>query len=135
MSGLGFELQKALIAAVAADAAVISRQAGVHDFVPDTAALPYVRVAVVGMRPWDAKTFRGGDYTARIDVWTDALNRAAVLDLSDSITQTLQTATITVPGGRIVYIRHEFAEILADPDGVALHGVLRFRIVAHHDLA
>lgn len=128
MSGTGWALQQALVSSVAADAAVLTHQAGVFDFVPDTAALPYVRVGVVTARPWNSKTFDGAEYTARIDVWTESFSRASVLEMTESIRQTLEDATLTVTGGQVVETLYEFGDIIPDPDGNALHGVLRFRL-------
>jgi hypothetical protein len=116
MSGAGWTLQQALVNAVAMDAAVLTHQAGVYDFVPDTAAMPYVRVGVGTVRPWSSKTFDGAEYTARIDVWTE------------SIRHTLENTVLNVTGSQVVETLYEFGDILPDPDGTALHGVLRFRL-------
>jgi hypothetical protein len=128
MSGAGWTLQQALVNAVAMDAAVLTHQAGVYDFVPDTAAMPYVRVGVGTVRPWSSKTFDGAEYTARIDVWTESYSREPVLELTESIRHTLENTVLNVTGSQVVETLYEFGDILPDPDGTALHGVLRFRL-------
>lgn len=127
MTAIGWELQQAVIAALQGDSEITAIANGIYDFVPETAAMPYVRAAVVSSRPWSAKTFDGREDVVRLDIWSEALSRQTMLTLMDLARVRLTTAPLTVTGATVVLVNFEFGEIIAEPDGEALHGILRFR--------
>ena len=127
MTAVGWELQQAVVEALQGDSEIMAIAAGIYDFVPETAAMPYVRAAVVSSRPWSAKTFDGREAVVRLDIWSEALSRQTMLTLMELARSRLTSAALAVVGATLILVNFEFAEIVAEPDGEALHGVMRFR--------
>ena len=127
MTAVGWELQQAVVEALQGDSEIMAIAAGIYDFVPETAAMPYVRAAVVSSRPWSAKTFDGREDVVRLDIWSEALSRQTMLTLMELARSRLTSAALAVVGATLILVNFEFAEIVAEPDGEALHGVMRFR--------
>lgn len=130
MTAIGWELQQAVIEALQGDSEIMAIANGIYDFVPETAAMPYVRAAVVSSRLWSAKTFDGREDVVRLDIWSESLSRQTVLTLMDLARTRLTSAALSMTGATVVLVNFEFGEIIAEPDGEALHGVMRFRVLA-----
>lgn len=122
-------LQKAIVAALKADAGVVALvDARVYDVPPVDVGFPFVSLG-----PGDFMTERRDDMVARtetiqIDVWTrDERRRQPCKALMDAVTSALDQADLTLDDpyglGRLDLV---LARLLDDPDGITRHGVLQF---------
>ena len=130
----GAELIKAVIARLAADA--LTSSYSVYNYVPDTATLPYIRVAVpMGGR---SEKFGSRDYEAEenmivLDFWSDYLGDKEAADMMNNVVQALTgTTALSITGYPAPYqVILEYSELVPDdsePGVVVRHGIQRYAI-------
>ncbi|ADO43118.1 DUF3168 domain-containing protein [Ketogulonicigenium vulgare] len=127
MSSPATELQDAIEAAVRADAALMAIIAGIYDRVPDRpwgAANGYISFG-----PWDSVSQEGGcqaieDVSLQLDAWSNRTGRAHCEEIMQRLRRIMgQVQTDRHP---IVARGDPFSQVLRDPNGLTLHGVLRY---------
>jgi hypothetical protein len=109
----------------------------VYDFVPESAAPPYVVIGDDTDADWSTKTWAGWECTVTIHAWDyEAAGRKSVKTLLGHLYDALheQEAGLSVSGFTLVQIRYEFAQTFQETaaDGAPdryYHGVMRFRAV------
>ncbi len=131
MSSPAWELQKAIYGALAADAALIARLGGprIYDDVPRSAAFPYVTFGPSTTRDWSTGTEMGSEHLLALRVWSKGGGEKEVHLVLEAIRVALHEATLTLPGHRLVALRHELSDAMREPDGETYRGVARFRAV------
>lgn len=111
----------------------------VYDFVPETAAAPYVVIGDDTASDWDTKSKHGWEFTLTIHCWDfEKAGRKSVKAILSAIHDALhqQQANITVSGFTLVQIRREFQQTFQETavEGANdrfWHGVARYRAVVH----
>jgi len=128
-------VQRALYQALTAALAPVV----VLDYVPPDQATPYVTIGDITTVEDGTKTEDGQEHTANVHVWTEGhRGRKAARELMSAIYDTLHdNEALEIDDGgsppvatwALVMCKHEYAEVMPDPDGITMHGVTRFRIV------
>lgn len=137
MSDPSFELQKAMRAAMLADAglqALMGNPPAIFDHVPERAAMPYIQHDEPGTAEWDVTPTEtddgfGHEHTIMLHVWSAYEGKKEVGAILYRLEELFRDASLSLTGHRLVNIRYQFSDRLRDPDGQAYHGVIQFRAV------
>lgn len=131
MSSAQWELQRAIYAALSADAALkseIGDPARVYDDPPEDAAFPYVTIGEAR-----ARNIAGVDgaleHDVRLTVFSRYAGRREVKRIMGALYDALHEAPLILSGFRLVQIRFVFADAFRRQDGDAYQGAMRFRAV------
>lgn len=131
MASAGWALQKAVHAALTADAAVVGLLGGpqVFDDVPQQTAFPYVTLGQSTERDWSTATEDGAEHVLTLHVWSKRAGRKETREIMEAVRGALHDQALAVGGHRLVNLRHEFSEARRDADGETYHGIVRYRAV------
>jgi hypothetical protein len=131
MASAGWDLQKAVYAALAADAPLTTLLGGaaIHDAAPQNAAFPYVVIDQTQIRDWSTGTEPGAEHMLMLHVWSRHAGKREAYEIADAIRAALGDAMLSLEEHRLVNLRHQYSELKRDEDGETQHGVLRFRAV------
>ena len=131
MASAGWDLQKAVYAALAADATLTTLLGGaaIHDAVPQNAIFPYVVIDQTQIRDWSTGTEPGAEHMLMLHVWSRHAGKREAYEIADAIRAALGGAMLSLEEHRLVNLRHQYSEPKRDEDGETQHGVLRFRAV------
>lgn len=137
MSDPAWELQKAIKAALEADATIITLMGAspaVFDHVPDKEPMPYIQLDEPGTADWDvtpteADDGYGKEHTAMIHVWSSYEGKQEINAIMRAIELALREFSPALDGHNVVNFRFQFADRLRDQDGQAYHGVIQFRAI------
>ena len=131
MASAGWDLQKAVYAALIADATLTMLLGGdsIHDAAPQTATFPYVVIDQMQVRDWSTGTEDGAEHVLTIHVWSRHAGKAEAYEIADAVRSVLDTAFLTLDDHRLINLRHQYSELKRDEDGETHHGVMRFRAV------
>lgn len=129
MTAPAAELQKAIFAALSADATLVGLLAGakVYDQAPPHAGFPYITFGRTSIYDWSTGTESGVEQLFTLHVWSKAKGRNEALQIMDRIHVLLDDAALPMAGQDLVSLRQEFAEARFDDDLMLYHGLLRFR--------
>ncbi|GGZ28018.1 DUF3168 domain-containing protein [Streptomyces nitrosporeus] len=124
-------IQKAMYGALTGDSALMALATGVYDYVPETAAYPYIVIGEATEIPRNSHDRFGWETVPTLHVWDQYRGYARVLRIGSRIGEVLDHQALTIPGYNLVEIRFEFSQTLTDPEppGDIRHLVLRHRIV------
>ncbi len=126
-----WELQKSIYGALTGDSALMAMITGVHDHVPQDTAFPYITIGEAAAIAWGASGVEGIETTMIIHVWSQERGHREVKLIMAEVYRILHDADLPVTGHHLVWLRFEFSENVADPDGVTYHGIGRFDAVTH----
>lgn len=131
MSSSTWELQKAVYGALVANAGVVAAlgEARIHDQVPRGAPFPYVTVGPITTRDWSTGTEEGSEHTLTLTAWSKARGAREVHLVLAAIHAALHDAALSIPGHRLVSLRHEMNDVVRERDGETWQGIARFRAV------
>jgi hypothetical protein len=129
MVATALDLQKAVHAVLAADAALTAALGGarVFDYVPAETPFPYVLFGAAAMRDWSSDHEDGAELTFTLHVWSRARGKAETLALMDLARKALDDTPPEPAHGRLVLMRLERAEAAYQDDLSAYRGTMRFR--------
>lgn len=131
MSEAGWALQKAIYAALAADAALkalIGDPPRLYDFAPSKAVFPHVAFG-------DARETKipGADqlieHDVRINIHSRYEGRREVKDIVTAILSAIDDVPLIVPGYALISLRATFSDVIHRREPDAWQGVIRFRAV------
>jgi Protein of unknown function (DUF3168) len=130
MSDPDFALQKAVVAALRADAALGALiGTAIYDDPPREAAFPYVSLGAASLADGDTASERGYVHLFHLDIWSRQGGRKEVRAILGAIEAVLHDASLALDGHSLVNLRFEFADIFRDEDGETMRGVVRYRAV------
>jgi hypothetical protein len=131
MPSAAWSLQKAVFAALAADAPLIALigDARIYDDVPQSSDFPYLTFGQSTARDWSTATDDGSEHTITLNVWSQAKGRNEVHEIMAAARAALQGQPLTLDGHRLINLRHESSKARRAPDGDTYHGIARFRAV------
>jgi hypothetical protein len=131
MPSAAWSLQKAVFAALAADAPLIALlgAARIYDDVPQAADFPYLTFGQSTARDWSTASEDGSEHTITLNVWSQAKGRNEVHEIMAAARTALHGAPLTLDGHRLINLRHESSEARRAPDGETYQGIARFRAV------
>ena len=130
MTSAALALQKAVYAALVADdsvGALIGDR--IYDGAPRNAVFPYVTIGNATVSDWSTSSEDGAEHRLTLDVWSRAHGKSECHAIAEAIRAALHDAALALDGHALVNLRFEGADIARDPDGITLHGRLRFRAV------
>ncbi len=135
MPSAGFELQKAMHAALAGNAELTALLGGTHvyDDVPRSAAFPYVTFGQSTERDWSTGGEEGREHLLTLHVWSRARGHRETHEIMGALRTAIHDVTLPLAGHRLVNMRHEFSDAMRDPDGETYHGVVRYRAVTEEE--
>ena len=126
------ELQKAVFAALASDAALVAALGGeprIHDHAPASVPFPYLTFGRVSVHDWSTATEEGSEHVFTIHVWSKEKGKTQAAAIMEMVRALLHDAALTLPGHVLVNLRAEFGEIRFDDDHDVHHGTVQFRAV------
>ncbi len=127
MSDPSLALQKALVAALKADAPLTAIVAGrIWDQPPAAPAYPYVTLGEDQVLPDRGDCYEGSDVTLTLHAWSNATGFPEVKRIVAAIRAVLGPDLILEAGTHLVDLTFDEARYLRDPDGTTSHAVLTF---------
>ena len=110
MPSAAWSLQKAVFAALAADAPLIALlgAARIYDDVPQSADFPYLTFGQSTARDWSTASEDGSEHTITLNVWSQAKGRNEVHEIMAAARSALHGQPLTLEGHRLINLRHEF---------------------------
>jgi len=131
MTAAAAELQKAVFAALSADAGIVAAlgEAKVFDRVPPNATFPYVTFGRTSIYDWSTASESGTEQLFTLHVWSKAHGKAETLSILERIGAVLHEQPLALDGHALVNLRREFFEVRFDDDLDLYHGLARFRAV------
>ena len=131
MASAGWDLQKAVYAALSSDATLTALLGGggIHDAAPQEAVFPYVIIDQMQVRDWSTGTEPGAEHMLTLHVWSDYAGKREAYEIADAMRAVLDGALLSLEDHRLINLRHQYSELKRDADGETHHGVLRFRAV------
>lgn len=131
MTSASVELQKAVFAALSADAELVQALGAdrIHDHAPANLAFPYITFGRSTVSDWSTGTEDGAEHIFTIHVWSKAKGKAQVLEIMAIARRILHDAALVLTGYRLINLRQEFEEARYSEDHAVYHGILRYRAV------
>lgn len=123
-------LQKAVVAALTADAAVGALIGDrIYDATPRNATFPYLTIGQTNLVDWSTGTEAGAEHELMLHAWSRERGKREVYAIAEAVAAVLHDAALTLDGHALVNLRLEFSDTRRDPDGITYHAALRFRAV------
>jgi hypothetical protein len=94
----------------------------------DASLFPYVTFEFATIQPWDTDDTDGAQAILQVDVWSRSQSRLQISAIMDSVYDSLHKFQIVISGANTVDCLFDGSQVMSDPDGVTLHGVVEFRI-------
>lgn len=130
MSHPGWDLQKTVYSALAADAPLTTLIGeALYDHVPQNAAFPYIVIDQMQVRDWSTGTERGSEHILMLHIWSRYDGKREAYEVADAVREVLDGAELTLEDNRLINLAHQYSDLKRDPDGETYHGVMRFRAV------
>lgn len=125
------ELQKAIHAALAGDAALTALLGGVrvYDQTPASVPFPYITFGRTSVYDWGTGTESGTEQLLTLHVWSKGKGKKEAHELMDAVATRLHDAGLALESHSLVNLRLEFSDVVFDEDLSVHHGMLRFRAV------
>ena len=122
------ELQKAIFAALGANAALTSVVGTrIFDHAPANAAFPYITFGRTSVYDWTTGAERDDEQLFTLHVWSKAKGDAEALQIMETVRARLADSRLALDGREPVRLGLEFHEARYDDDLAVHHGLLRFR--------
>jgi hypothetical protein len=119
-------LQAAIYARLTADSGVSALIGdGIYDIPPPTASFPYASFGPVDWSEADAEELASREVALQLDVWSIAADgKREVYEILDAIKASLHLYSCDLGDNGLVEMRVTGGQVMNDPDGITLHGVL-----------
>ncbi|MGE0501455.1 MAG: DUF3168 domain-containing protein [Rhizobiaceae bacterium] len=129
MTAPAADLQKAVVAALAADAELLALLGGpkIFDHAPPNAMFPYVTFGRTSVYDWSTGTEAGAEQILSLHVWSKERGRRETLDILERCRQLLDDVSLTLDDNHLVNMRLAFSEVSREDDLAIYRGMLRFR--------
>lgn len=101
----------------------------IYDQVPQPAVYPYVSFGQSLVRDSSTGTEAADEHMLTLHIWSRAEGRKEAHELIAAVRAALHDRPLTLPGHRLVNLRHEYSEARREPDGDTIHGLVRLRAV------
>ena len=123
------ELQKAVVAALTRDNALVSSLGGakVYDHAPPHVSFPYITLGRTSLFDWSTGTESGEEQILTLHVWSKGQGKKQALEIIERAGEALRPDALTLTGFHLVSFRQEYSEVRFDEDLSVYHGRLRFR--------
>lgn len=121
-------VQRAIFAALTADATLPGKVVGIFDQVPDGTGFPYIVIGEATEALADTQDHDGRDITCTLHVWSQAKGFTECLSLAQDLNRILHHQILPLVGASWIYCSCELLEPMHDPDGITRHAVLQYRL-------
>jgi Protein of unknown function (DUF3168) len=123
------ELQKAVIARLVSDTALVAQLGGakIYDHPAANAKLPYVTLGQTASYDWSTASEDGREHLLTVHVWSRAGGRIEAHTIMETVRQRLSEMTQTLVTHRLVLLFLEFEDVRFDVSEDGYHGMLRYR--------
>lgn len=131
-----YDIQVALYNKLNADVPLNAVATGVYDNPAqvadsgDGSEFPFVTIGNITLQPWDDDTSTGFEATIIIDTWSRATHTLECKQVQGLIYDTLHRQTLTISGLSSIMLDFVTSSSEKDPDGVTVHGISEFRLIA-----
>lgn len=132
MSGsASWSLQQAVYAALSGNAPLTALLGGarIYDDVPQAAPYPHISLGQTSSTEYATGTEDGEEHILTLHVWSQNGGRSEAQRIMGAVRDALHTASLTLAGHTLVTLRQQFSDVRRDPDGVTIHGIVRYRAV------
>lgn len=126
------ELQKAVFAALAGDAALVAAlgsEPRIHDRAPASVPFPYLTFGRTSVHDWSTATEDGSEHIFTVHVWSRARGRSEAAAILEIVRRRLHGADLALAGHALIDLREETREFRFDDDHGVHHGTAQFRAV------
>ena len=122
-------VQKAMLARLAADAALLSLlgSAAIYDGVPQGSREPYVSLGDISTRDWSTKTSRGEEHFITLNIWSRERGRKQAYDIIAAIDAALDGAAFALDDHRLINLATTFWTVMREVPDELYRGVVRLR--------
>ena len=124
-------VQLAIYTRLTGDSALMDLISDVFDYVPETAAYPFIVIGEAIETPDNRLGGFGRQTVVTLHVWTQHRGHSKGLAIAAKVTALLDHQPLTITGLDHIVTRFEFSQTLTDPEppGDIRHVVLRYRVV------
>lgn len=131
MSASSLALRKAIVAALASDAAVTAAvgDARIFDDVPRGANYPYIVVADMAARDYSSDETDAEEHGIRLHIWSRAKGSREAESIAVAIRDALHDVALALDGCTLVNLRWQSFDVAREADGETRRGILQFRAV------
>jgi hypothetical protein len=93
----------------------------------DPLSFPYISISVPNDAAFDTKLDLGGSAIVQVDVWDRSGSAVTLGNIMRAASLATIRQTWSVPG--FITCERESSDIIADPDGLTMHGLIRLRLM------
>jgi hypothetical protein len=129
MSNAAWALQKAVIAALVADAGINAELGGpqVFDRPARNHPFPYVTLSSISTEDWSTGTDTGARHLLTFHAWSETGGRRQVSAIAEALRKVLHDSRLDLVGHALIGLRHESTEIAQRREREPWQAILRFR--------
>lgn len=131
-------ISKALHALLSANTgvqAVLGIPPRLYDNPPDDPIFPYLTYGPMRSEDISADGAVINAHTLTLHIWSRYGGRAQVMEVLAAVTGALQSGTINLPQANLVRAQVSYTDIFRAPDGLTLHGLIRFSLTTDREEA
>jgi len=121
-------LNAAMHAKAIDDPVLMGMVTGVHQFVPEGAAFPYIEFGFGVESPDNTHDSFGSATTVIWHVWDRSRNPDTAHNIANRVAGLFDHQALTIAGHRLVAVRREQVLTVADPDPEIRHVTIRFAV-------
>jgi hypothetical protein len=131
MTAASWAIQRSIYQTLSNSAALTSQLGGarIYDKAPQGHALPYITLGQTVNPDWSTGTDDGSEHDLTFHIWTSADSDEPVHEIMDTVRTLLHDQALSLDGHYLLNVSHAFSEARIDPDGEAMHGIVRYRAV------
>lgn len=124
-----FTLQQAIVAQLKADSALLALLGDdrIYDAVPSRAAYPYLAYGPVTVRDWSTGSNAGQEHFISLGIYSRQPGFREAYALADAMTASLEGASLTLTGHKLVLFRFDAAEFRREPDPNTSRALVSYR--------
>src|SRR5262245_37804789 len=112
MPSASWALQQSIFARLSADAPLVALlgAARVFDDVPQGSDFPYLTFGQSTARDWSTGSEDGSEHILTLHVWSKERGKRQAQEIMGAVRTALHDQALTLPGHRLINLRHEFSE-------------------------
>lgn len=106
-----------------------------YDNAPEDPVFPYLTYGAMRSEDISGDGAVVSAHTMSLHIWSRYGGRAQVMDVLQSVTQALGRANLSLTGINLVRAQVTYTDIFRAPDGLTLHGLIRFSFITDKEEA
>ena len=122
-----------LLSEAAGVRAVLGQPPRLYDHPPEDAVFPYLTYGPMRSEDKSADGAIINAHMITLHIWSRYGGRAEVLNVLQAVTQALQTGTLALTAVKLVRAQVTYTDVFRAPDGMTLHGLIRFSLITDSD--